>query len=294
MAVATVASRVTGFARVLVLAAALGFGTRLLDSYNVANTLPNTVYELIAGGAMASVVVPLLTRAALTELDGGVVYAQRLLSLLTYGLGVVTLVATLLASYLVDLSAPGFTPDQRHLAIVFSRFFLPQILFYGLGAAAGAVLNIRGRFAAPMWAPLVNNVVVIAVGSIYLAVGGATDLRALTPAQVRLLGAGTTAGVVAQMALVVWALARSGFPLRPRLDPRGIGVRRIGRLGGWVVLSVAAAQLLFTVATRIASSAGGGAVSVFQYGYTLFQMPYAVVALSLMTALLPRLSRHAA
>jgi putative peptidoglycan lipid II flippase len=96
------------------------------------------------------------------------------------------------------------------------------------------------------------------------------------------------------MTVVSWALARSDFPLRPRLDPRGIGVRRIGRLGVWVVLSVAAAQLLFTVACRIASGAGAGAVSVFQYGYTLFQMPYAVVALSLMTAMLPRLSRYAA
>jgi putative peptidoglycan lipid II flippase len=137
MAVATIASRATGFVRVLMLAAALGFGSRLLDSYNMANTLPNTVYELIAGGAMASVIVPLLTRAALTERDGGVVYAQRLMSLLAYGLGVVTVLATLLAPYLVDLCAPGFTSDQRHLAVVFSRFFLPQILFYGLGAAGG-------------------------------------------------------------------------------------------------------------------------------------------------------------
>ncbi|NJC72560.1 murein biosynthesis integral membrane protein MurJ [Planosporangium thailandense] len=294
MATATAASRVTGFVRVLVLAAALGFGSRLLDSYNVANTLPNTVYDLVAGGAMAGVVVPLLTRAALTDHDGGVGYAQRLLSLLAYGLGFVTVLSVLLAPYLVDLCAPGFTPDQRQLAVVFSRYFLPQILFYGLSAAAGAVLNIRGRFAAPTWAPLVNNVVVIAVGSTYLAVGGATSVPALTPAEVLLLAVGTTSGVIAQMALVVRALARSGFPLRLRLDPRGIGVRRIGRLGGWVLLSVAAAQLLSTVANRIASTAGAGAVSVFQYAYTLFQLPYAVVALSLMTAILPRLSRHAA
>ena len=125
MAVATLASRAAGFIRILVVASALGLGSRLLDSYNVANTLPNTVYELVVGGAMASIVVPLLTRASLTEPDHGVVYAQRLLSLMVYGLGAVTLAATALAPVLVDLFTPGFTADQRHLAVVFARFFLP-------------------------------------------------------------------------------------------------------------------------------------------------------------------------
>jgi putative peptidoglycan lipid II flippase len=294
MAVATTASRATGFLRVLVFAAALGFGGRLLDAYNLANTLPNTVYELIAGGAMASIVVPLLSRATLTEDDGGIAYAQRLLSLLAYLLGAVTLLAILAAEPLVHAFTPGFTPEQRHLAVVFSRFFLPQIVFYGMSAAAGAVLNIRGRFAAPVWAPLINNLIAIAVAAAYLIIGGTNRIQELTPGQTVLLAAGTTAGVLGQMATVLWALARSGFPLRPRLDPRGIGVRRILRFGGWVLLSVGAAQLLFTVATRSATLAGDGAVTIFQYAYMLFQVPYAVIALSLLTAMLPRLSRHAA
>ena len=103
-------------------------------------------------------------------------YAQRLLSLIVYGLGAVTVVAMVSAPWLVDLYAPGFTAEQRDLAVVLSRFFLPQILFYGVSATAGAVLNIRGRFAAPMWAPLVNSVIVIAVGVVYLVIGGATDI----------------------------------------------------------------------------------------------------------------------
>ncbi|GAA2598098.1 hypothetical protein GCM10010399_31020 [Dactylosporangium fulvum] len=294
MAIATLASRTAGFLRIVVLAAALGLGTRLLDSYNVANTLPNAVYELVFGGAMASIVVPLLTRAALTEPDGGVVYAQRLLSLMVYGLGAVTLVAMAGAPWLVDLYAPGFTAEQRNLAILLSRYFLPQILFYGVSATAGAVLNIRGRFAAPMWAPLCNSVVVIGVGLIYLAVGGSTGIAGLTPGQTTLLAIGTSAGVVAQMALVVWALARSGFPLRLRLDPRGIAIRRIGRLGGWVLLSVVAAQVLLTAATRAASLSGPGAITAYQNAYAVFQVPFAVIALSVMTAMLPRLSRSAA
>jgi putative peptidoglycan lipid II flippase len=294
MAVATLASRAAGLIRILVLASALGLGSRLLDSYNVANTVPNTVYELVVGGAMASVVVPLLTRASLTEPDHGVSYAQRLLSLVVYSLGVVTLAATVLAPLLVDLFTPGFTADQRHLAVVFTRLFLPQILFYGVSAASGAVLNIRGRFAAPMWAPLANSLVVIAVGSVYLMTGGTTSLQALTTNQMLLLGVGTSAGVFAQMALVMCALAHSGFPFRPRLDPRGIGIRRIGRLGGWMLLSVVAAQVLFAVATRSASISGPGGISTYQNAYALFQMPFAVIALSVMTAILPRLSRSAA
>lgn len=294
MAVATLASRAAGFVRLVVLASALGLGSRLLDSYNVANTLPNAVYELVVGGAMASVVVPLLARAALSEPDDGVVYAQRLLSLMVYGLGAVTVVAMVSAPWLVEVYTPGFTGEQRGLAVVFSRFFLPQILFYGVSATAGAVLNIRGRFAAPMWAPLANSLIVIAVGLSYLLIGGATSIASMTPAHLLLLAVGTTAGVFAQMALVVWALARSGFALRPRLDPRGIGIRRIGRLGGWVLVSVVAAQVLLAAATRAASISGPGGISAYQNAFAVFQMPFAVIALSVMTAMLPRLSRHAA
>ncbi|WP_203996841.1 murein biosynthesis integral membrane protein MurJ [Virgisporangium aurantiacum] len=294
MAVATMASRVAGFVRVVVLASALGLGGGLLDSYNVANTIPNAVYELVVGGAMASVVVPLLARAALREPDDGVVYAQRLLSLMVYGLGAVTVVAMVSAPWLVGVYTPGFTDEERDLAVVLSRFFLPQILFYGVSATAGAVLNIRGRFAAPMWAPLVNSLVVIAVGVAYLVIGGATDIASLTTAHLLLLAVGTTVGVFAQMALVVWALARSGFGVRPRLDPRGIGIRRIGRLGGWVLVSVGAAQVLLVVATRAASISGPGGVSAYQNAFAVFQMPFAVIAVSVMTAMLPRLSRNAA
>ncbi|WP_189331260.1 murein biosynthesis integral membrane protein MurJ [Actinoplanes ianthinogenes] len=282
MALATLASRVAGFVRVLVLTAALGLGTRLLDAYNVANTLPNAVYELLIGGAMASVVVPLLTRAALTDPDHGVRYTQRLLSLLVYGLGAITVLALLVAPWLVDLYAPGFSAGQRELAVVFSRYFLPQILFYGVSATAGAILTIRGRFAAPAWAPLLNSLVVIGVGLLFM-------LTRSFP----LLAIGTTAGVFAQTALVVWALARSGFPIRLHLDPRGIAIRRIAGLAGWVLLSVLGAQALLAAATRVASLSGPGGVTAYQNALAIFQVPFAVIALSLMTAMLPRLSRSA-
>jgi putative peptidoglycan lipid II flippase len=293
MAVATLASRVAGFARILVLAAALGLGTRLLDTYNVANTLPNAVYELVVGGTMASIVVPLLTRAALDEPDGGVLYAQRLLSLIVYILGAVTVGAILAAPLLIDLYAPGFTAEQRELAIVFSRYFFPQILFYGLSATTGAILNVRGRFGAPAWAPLLNSVIVIGVGVTYLLVGGSTGTD-LETGHLLLLAVGTTFGVFAQTVLVVWALRRSGFPLRLHLDPRGIAIRRIGKLGVWVLLSVVAAQVLTAAATRTASWAGPGGITAYQNASAVYLVPFAVIAVSVMTAMLPRLSQHAA
>ncbi|GAA2294561.1 hypothetical protein GCM10010149_48180 [Nonomuraea roseoviolacea subsp. roseoviolacea] len=294
MAIATIVSRVTGFVRTLALVAALGLGSRLLDAYTAANVTPNTIYELVFGGALASVLVPLLVR---TAADGDVdddLFAQRLLSLVVYGLGAVVIVTLIAAPFIVDLYVPGFSPDQRHLAVVFTRYFMPQILFYGVSATLAAILNARSRFISPMWAPVANNLVVIATASVFLLIGGTGKLESLTHVQMLLLSIGTSAGVAAQMIVLAAVSRRTGFPLRLRADPRGIGVRRIVVLGGWTIASVAAAQAVFIVITRIASQAGSGAVSVYSNAYTLFQLPYAVIAVTVITAVLPRMSRAAA
>ncbi|GAA3191400.1 murein biosynthesis integral membrane protein MurJ [Nonomuraea roseoviolacea] len=294
MAIATIVSRVTGFVRTLALVAALGLGSRLLDAYTAANVTPNTIYELVFGGALASVLVPLLVR---TADDGDVdddLFAQRLLSLVVYGLGAVVIITIIAAPFIVDLYVPGFSPDQRHLAVVFTRYFMPQILFYGVSATLAAILNARSRFVSPMWAPVANNLVVIATASVFLLIGGTGKLESLTHVQMLLLSIGTSAGVAAQMIVLAAVSRRTGFPLRLRADPRGIGVRRIVVLAGWTIASVAAAQAVFIVITRIASQAGSGAVSVYSNAYTLFQLPYAVIAVTVITAVLPRMSRAAA
>ncbi|GLW98159.1 murein biosynthesis integral membrane protein MurJ [Microtetraspora sp. NBRC 16547] len=288
MALATLVSRVTGFGRTLALVAALGLGSRLLDAHTMANTLPNSIYDLVLGGALAGVLVPLLVRHT------DEVFAQRLLSLIVYGLGVTVAVTMLFAPQIVDLCAPGFTPDQRRLAITFTRFFLPQVLFYGAGTALAAVLNARGRMAAPMWAPVANNLVVIATAIAYLAIGGGHRIEELTSAQTLLLCIGTSAGVAAQMILLAWAGRRAGFRLRLRADPRGIGLRRIMGMAGWAVVSVAASQAALLFVNRLASTAGAGAVSVYANAYMLFQLPYAIITVSLITGVLPRMSRAAA
>src|SRR5450432_1347516 len=171
MAVGTLASRVTGFLRTAVFGYAIGVGT-LADAYNSANTLPNAVYNLALGGILTSVVVPLLVSAAKRDSDRGEGYDQRIFTLVTVALGAITLIATLLAGPLVDLYAGSVHGSEHSVMVVFAYFFIPQIFFYGVSSLAGAILNARGHFAAPMWTPVVNNIVVIAIGLLFMLTAG--------------------------------------------------------------------------------------------------------------------------
>jgi putative peptidoglycan lipid II flippase len=299
MAVGTVASRATGFLRTAVIATVLGV-QGVGAAYNIANTTPNIVYELLLGGVLTSVVVPLLVRAAKDDEDGGQAYAQRLLTLTVIVLGTAAVVLVVAAPLLVDLYAGNLDPQSRELAVVFARFFLPQVLFYGVGAVLGAVLNTRGRYAPPMWAPVLNNLVVIATGLLFLLLPGTNPLTAgtITDTQVLVLGLGTTLGIVAQTVALLPSLRAAGFSLRPRLDLRGTGLGQAGRLASWVFVYVVANQLALLVVVRLASDdvlvqAGRGYAS-YVYAFVLWQLPHAVVAVSVITALLPRMSRAAA
>lgn len=299
MAVGTIVSRATGFLRTAVLASVLGVES-VAAAYNVANTTPNIVYELLLGGLLTSVVVPLLVRAAKDDSDGGEAYAQRLLTLTVLLLGAAVLALVLAAPLLIDLYAGDLDPASRELAITLARYFLPQVLFYGAGAVLGAVLNTRGRFAPPMWVPVLNNLVVIATGLAFLVLRGSSELTPanLTPGQVQLLGIGTTLGIVAQTLALLPSLRAAGFILRLRFDLRGTGLAKMGRLASWVLLYVVANQLAYLVVVRLSTDqelvdAGRGYPS-YIYAFVLWQLPHAIVAVSVITALLPRMSRAAA
>jgi putative peptidoglycan lipid II flippase len=294
MAIGALASRVTGFGRMVVMAAALGLGTQLLDSYTVANTIPTVAYQLVFGGVATSLIIPAVSRELQRDRAAGLDYAQRLLSVTVYGLAAVVIVAILAAPLLVEIYSPGLGGEQQRLAVVFARYFLPQILLFGIGATAAAVLNSLGGHSAPMWAPAANNVIVITVGLGYIAVGGGSELVDLSGRHVVLLGLGTTAGVAAQAGIICWVLRRQGFVFRLRRDIAGTGLGRIVRLGFWVVVTVVANQATYTIATRSASHLAPGAVSAFQTAYAIFHLPYAVVAVSVIVTVLPRLSRAAA
>jgi putative peptidoglycan lipid II flippase len=299
MAVGTAASRLTGFLRTAVLGAVLGVEGLSL-AYNVANTAPNIVYELLLGGVLTAVVVPLLVRAAKDDEDGGTAYAQRLLTLVVLALGAAAVLLVLAAPLVVDLYLSDSVPAaERELAVVFARFFLPQVLFYGAGAVMGAVLNTRGRFGPPMWAPVLNNVVVIATGLLFLVLVSTDGSAAGLPTGgTVLLGVGTTLGVVTQTVALLPALRAAGIPLRPRFDLRNAGLGRAARLAKWVLLYVVANQLAYLVVVRLASDAFEAtpdrSYSSYVYAFLLWQLPHAVVAVSVITGLLPRMSRAAA
>jgi putative peptidoglycan lipid II flippase len=303
MAMGTLASRVTGLVRTLIQAYALG-AAALADAYNVANSLPNAVYNLMLGGILTSVIVPLLVRAGQRDGDRGEAYAQRTFTLLTIALLVITVGATAAAAPLIYLYKGGVTGPELHLMVVFAYFFIPQIFFYGVSSLAGAVLNARGSFAAPMWTPVINNIVVIGILLGFIVTAGfGVEPVSVTSREVALLGLGTTLGVVAQTAALVPALRAAGFRWRPRYDFRRAELTGIWHMASWMFGYVATTQVTLLATTRVANQASvlaakahvgyGVGYTPFAYAWQLFQMPYAIVGISVITALLPRMSAHA-
>lgn len=299
MTALTLVSRLTGLARVLVVAAVLGT-TFLGNTFQSANSVSNLIFELFAAGALQAAMIPTLVGLFDRGDDAEATHvAGALLGLAMAALGVLAAVGMLAAPWIMRLLVAGVeAPDVRaaqiRLGTVLLWFFLPQVVLYAAGAVATAVLNARGRFALPTAAPIANNVVVIASCWLFweLRDGAAPGLD-LTTAQTVVLGLGTTLGVLALSAIPVLAVRRAGLALRPRLDLRHPGVRQVVRGGGWAALFLAATQLLVAVVLVLANAVEGGVV-VYQVAYTVFLVPHALFAVPVLTALFPTLSRHAA
>jgi len=303
MALGTIGSRFTGFLRTAVLLYAIGTKS-LGDAYNVANNLPNAVYNLALGGILTSVVVPLLVNAARRNRDGGEAYDQRIFTLGVLALGGITVLATAAAVPVTAIYGHGLgNAAAYHLTVIFTYFFMPQIFFYGVSSLAGAILNARGSFAAPMWTPIVNNVVVIGAGLLLILVAGTGRTpQDISPGQVRLLAIGTTLGIALQTVALWPSMRRVGFRWHPRYDFRRAEVAEIGRMSGWMFVYIVATQLSLVTTTIVSNDAGsrvcqscaGAGYAAFSNAWQLFQLPYAIVGMSVITAVLPRMSAHAA
>ncbi|MFE4575149.1 murein biosynthesis integral membrane protein MurJ [Streptomyces chartreusis] len=295
MAAGSLVSRATGFARSAVVAAAIGTIGQVPDGYAVGNALPTIVYMLLLGGAMNAVFVPELVKAAKTHDDGGVAYTDRLVTVCVVALLAITATAVWAAPAIID-AYTDYTGEQAAMTTAFARYCLPQIFFLGLFTLLGQVLNARGRFGAMMWAPVLNNFVVMAVFGLYLALamgGGDT----LTATETAVLGWGTTAGIAAQALALVPALRAARFRWRPRFDWRGSGLTRPLRSAGWLVLLVLANQGAYWVTTRLATTAGldgGPGYGAYNNAYALWVVPHGIITVSVVTALMPRMSAAAA
>ena len=300
MATGTLLSRITGLLRVTVLVATLGVGeSRLADVYNVANTTPNIIYELVLGGILSSIFVPVFVEVRGTRGQRQAWHVARAtMTIAIVGLGLLAVVTMLAAPWIIRLYVHSGSPVERAEAVELGgqllAMFMPQIVFYGVGSVMTGLLNAHRRFGVPMFAPILNNLVVIAVGlSFYFLVGQQVpQVGEVTTGQKLLLGLGTTAGVAA-MTLVQWPfLRRIGFRFHFVWNWRDRAIRRMATLSAFTVGYVITNQLGYLLIPVLAYGVQGG-YTAYTTAFIFFQLPHGVFAVSVMTALLPPLSEYA-
>ncbi|MFJ9920236.1 murein biosynthesis integral membrane protein MurJ [Streptomyces rubiginosohelvolus] len=305
MAAGTLVSRLTGFVRSLVITAALG-AAMLGDSFTIAYTLPTMIYILTVGGGLNSVFVPQLVRAMKDDEDGGEAFANRLLTLVMVALGLIVAAAVLIAPVLIQLMSSTIADDvaANSVAVTFARYCLPTIFFMGVHVVMGQILNARGKFGAMMWTPVLNNIVMIITFGLFIWVYGTSaesqmGVDTIPPEGVRLLGIGTLLGLVVQALAMIPYLRETGFRFRPRFDWKGHGLGKTVKLAKWTVLFVLANQAGVLVVTQLATAAGklsgkdGTGFLAYSNAQLIWGMPQAIITVSVMAALLPRISRAA-
>ncbi|MER5196403.1 murein biosynthesis integral membrane protein MurJ [Streptomyces sp. NPDC002755] len=306
MAAGTMVSRLTGFVRSALIVSALGVGL-LGDTFQVAYQLPTMIYILTVGGGLNSVFVPQLVRAMKEDEDGGEAYANRLLTLVMVALGLLTVAAVAAAPVLIRLLSDSVASDPaaNEVGITFVRYFLPSIFFMGVHVVMGQILNARGKFGAMMWTPVLNNIVIIVTLGMFIWVyGTAADsgmkVTTIPPEGERLLGIGVLLGLVVQALAMIPYLRETGFRMRLRFDWKGHGLGKAATLAKWTVLFVLANQAGALVVTQLSTSAGkdspvdGTGFSAYANAQLIWGLPQAIITVSLMAALLPRISRSAA
>jgi putative peptidoglycan lipid II flippase len=293
MAFATLVSRLTGFARVVLLAAILG--AALSSAFSVANQLPNLVAALVLEATFTAIFVPVLARAEQSDPDGGAAFVRRLVTLTTALLIVATALSVAAAPLLVRLMLGRAPQVNEPLTVAFAYLLLPQVLAYGLTSVFMAILNTRNVFGPTAWAPVVNNVVALITLAIYVLVPGelSVDPVRMGNAKLLVLAVGTTLGVFAQTGLLLVALRRQRVDLRPLwgIDQR---LKRFGTMASAMVLYVLISQLGLVVGNQIASTAAASGPAIYNYTWLVLMLPFGMIGVTVLTVVMPRLSRNAA
>ncbi|MEW1901944.1 murein biosynthesis integral membrane protein MurJ [Streptomyces sp. NPDC086147] len=305
MAAGTLVSRLTGFVRSLVITGALG-AALLGDTFTIAYTLPTMIYILTVGGGLNSVFVPQLVRSMKNDEDGGEAFANRLLTLVMVALAAIVALAVFAAPLLIRLMSNTIADDAaaNSVAVTFARYCLPTIFFMGVHVVMGQILNARGKFGAMMWTPVLNNIVMIVTFGLFIWVYGTSaesqmGVQTIPDEGIRLLGIGTLLGLVVQALAMIPYLRETGFRFRPRFDWKGHGLGKTVKLAKWTVLFVLANQAGVLVVTQLATAAGeesgknGAGFLAYSNAQLIWGMPQAIITVSVMAALLPRISRAA-
>jgi putative peptidoglycan lipid II flippase len=302
MAAGTFVSRITGLIRGLLLVAVLGT-TLLGDTYNVANTMPNILYNLIIGGALTAVFVPQMVRA-IREPDGGSAFISRLVTATCVVLALLVAASVFVAPLLVRLFAGSYVGrPEFNLTVLFMRYCLPQIFFMGIFAILGQVINAKGKFGPMMWAPVANNIVVIGVFAYFLHISNGWRVSTITQSQATWLGLGTTLGFVIQLLCLIPVIKKIKIKIRPRFDWRDPEIKKSLHLASWTLAFAAISQLSYLVTVNLSTSAAIRAakagittgVGYTPYGnaFLILLLPHSIITISIVTAILPLLSRHA-
>jgi putative peptidoglycan lipid II flippase len=293
MGFATLVSRITGFTRIVLLAAILG--AALSSAFSVANQLPNLIAALVLEATFTAIFVPVLARAERDDPDGGTAFVRRLVTLATTLLLVVTVLSVAAAPMLVRLMLGSDPLVNRPLTTAFAYLLLPQVLFYGLSSVFMAILNTRNVFGPPAWAPVVNNVVAITTLGLYVLVPGelSVDPVEMGNAKLLVLGIGTTLGVFAQTAVLLIAIRQERVSLRPLwgIDAR---LKKFGTMAAAMVLYVLVSQIGLIVGNQIASAAAASGPAIYNYTWLVLQLPFGIIGVTVLTVVMPRLSRNAA
>src|SRR6476619_5632737 len=293
MAFATLVSRITGFTRIVLLAAILG--AALSSAFSVANQLPNLIAALVLEATFTAIFVPVLARAERDDPDGGTAFVRRLVTLTTALLVVVTLLSVAAAPLLVRLMLGSDPVVNRSLTTAFAYLLLPQVLFYGLSSVFMAILNTRNVFGPPAWAPVVNNIVAIATLGLYVLVPGelSIDPVEMGNAKLLVLGIGTTLDVFAQTAVMLVAIRQERVSLRPLwgIDDR---LKKFGTMAAAMVLYVLISQIGLIVGNQIASEAAASGPAIYNYTWLVLMLPFGMIGVTVLTVVMPRLSRNAA
>ena len=297
IATGTLASRVTGLLRTIVLVAAIGAIGRASDAFATANQLPNSIYAVISAGVLTGVIVPQVVRVSARR-DGGHDFLAKLLTLGTVLMAGVTVIAFLSAPALVRLFASQYTADQHELATFFAYWCIPQLFFYGMFALIGEILNARRIFAPYAWAPIVNNVVSIVGFLVFIWLFGAdhNEIGQWTSVMVAVLAGTATFGIIAQTGVLLLLWRRAGIPLRFDFRWRGMGLGQMRNLAVWTFLTTLVGQLVGIVQQQTISAASGSDASVFawQNAWLVYMVPYSVIVLAIGTPYFTRLSERAA
>ncbi|MGP5029127.1 murein biosynthesis integral membrane protein MurJ [Corynebacterium casei] len=294
MAVATLLSRITGFIRNVLIGSSLG--AAIASAFTTANQLPNLITEIVLGAVLTSLVVPVLVRAEKEDADHGEAFVRRLFTLAVTLLGGITLLSIIFAPQLTEMMLPETGQVNTTQATSFAYLLLPQIFFYGLFALFQAVLNTKHIFGPAAWAPVINNFISIAVLLAYQFVPGQLHPAEPSPVvdpHVLLLGVGTTLGVIVQCAILLPFIKKAGINLKPLwgVDAR---LKQFGSMAVAIVAYVAISQFGYVVTSRIGALADEAAPFTYQQAWLLLQVPYGIIGVTLLTAIMPRLSRNAA